>query len=59
MTILQILVAVFAIALAFAANNSYVTPGIIRTTVNVILIIICIALVLILTGLTGFTNHKV
>lgn len=59
MSILHLIIAVFAIALAFWANNTYIAPGIVRKVVNVILIIICLVLVLNVTGLINIVNMKV
>ena len=50
MTILTLLIAICLIALCFWANNTYVTPPIVRIIVNVILIIICLAVLLNFVG---------
>lgn len=59
MSILQLIIAIIVIALAFWANNRYVSPGIIRTIVNVILIVICVYFVLMITGLVGSLNTRI
>lgn len=59
MSILQLIVAIVVIALAFWANNRYIAPGILRIIVNIILIVICVLLVLMVTGLTGSLNTRI
>lgn len=58
MSILQLIVAIIVIALAFWANNAYI-PAPFRLIVNLILIIVCVFLVLAVTGLLGSVGGKV
>lgn len=58
MSLLQLLIGICLIVLGFWANNTYITPGIIRTAINVVLIIIVLVVILSFFGLTGFLTRS-
>lgn len=53
MSILALIIVICVIALAFYANNTWVAPGLVRNLFNIVLMIVCIVVVLALTGLLG------
>jgi len=59
MSLISIIVAICLIALAFYANNTWVTPPILRIIVNVVLIIIVIVVLLSVLGIGGLGTVRV
>jgi uncharacterized membrane protein (Fun14 family) len=59
MSILSIIVGVCLIALGFWANNTYVTPPILRIIINIVLVLIVIWLILSVFGLAHFGSVTV
>ena len=59
MSILSLLIILIVIGFAFWANNSYVSPGILRTIINIILILVTLGVVFSLVGWMPLLNHKV
>ena len=59
MSILSLLIILIVIGFAFWVNNSYVSPGILRTIINIILILVTLGVVFSLVGWMPLLNHKV
>lgn len=53
MSIVTLLILVLLIGAAFWANNTYITPGLLRTVINIVLIIISLVIILSVAGLIG------
>jgi hypothetical protein len=51
-----IIVLVFIVA-AFWANNTYITPSAIRLLFNILLVVVCVAIILNLTGVFSLHEH--
>lgn len=59
MSLIQIIVGVILLIFGFYANNTWITPGILRIIINIILIIIVIFLIITVFGLTHFGSVRV
>ena len=59
MSLISLIVLVCVIALAFYANNNWIPPGMIRTIFNVVLMLVCVIVVLALTGLLNHLDTRI
>jgi hypothetical protein len=59
MSILTLIIILCVIAFGFWANNTYVNPGILRTIVNIILIIVTLVIILSVAGIGGSLNTRI
>lgn len=59
MSIIALIVIVLLIIVGFWANNTYVSPPILRIIINVILVIILVVLILRVAGIGNLGNTRV
>ena len=53
MSIITLLILILLIGGLFWANNTYIAPGILRTVINIVLVIISLVIILNVAGLIG------
>ena len=59
MSIITLIVVVCLIVLAFWGNNTYISPGILRIIINIVLIILVLVMILDLMGIGHLGNVRV